>query len=106
MSELIYDIGMDDGDDTDFYCRKGFRVVAVEADPDLCEQATMRFASEIADGRITVINRAIVETPGPVTLTAAQLRAGRPSSRLTTMIMWRAASQRTRLRSPGLRYPS
>jgi hypothetical protein len=30
---LIYDFGMHDGADTDYYLRKGFRVVAVEADP-------------------------------------------------------------------------
>lgn len=67
MSDLIYDIGMHDGDDSDFYLRKGFRVVAVEADPELCEQASRRFASEIAEGRITIVNRAIAPVAGPVT---------------------------------------
>jgi 16S rRNA A1518/A1519 N6-dimethyltransferase RsmA/KsgA/DIM1 with predicted DNA glycosylase/AP lyase activity len=32
--DLIYDVGMHHGEDTEFYLRKGFRVVAFEADPD------------------------------------------------------------------------
>ena len=32
------------------------RVVAIEADPDLCARARERFAAEIADGRLTVLN--------------------------------------------------
>ena len=31
-ADLIYDVGMHRGEDTAFYLRKGFRVVAVEAD--------------------------------------------------------------------------
>ena len=33
--DLIYDVGMHKGEDTEFYLRKGFRVIAIEADPDL-----------------------------------------------------------------------
>jgi len=67
MTDLIYDIGMDDGDDSDFYLRNGFRVVAVEADPELCEVAAKRFRLAIADGRLTIVNRAIAPKSGPVT---------------------------------------
>ena len=67
MSKLIYDIGMDHGDDTAFYLRKGFRVVAVEADPELCERAAHRFRQPIADGQLTLVNRAIAPVAGPVT---------------------------------------
>lgn len=67
MSDLIYDIGMHDGDDSDFYLRKGFRVVAVEADPELCEGAARRFLRFIDDGRLIIVNRAIVPETGPVT---------------------------------------
>jgi hypothetical protein len=31
--DLIYDLGMHRGGDTQFYLEKGFRVVAVEANP-------------------------------------------------------------------------
>lgn len=35
MRDLIFDIGANNGDDTAFYLKKGFRVVAIEADPAL-----------------------------------------------------------------------
>ncbi|MEM1149872.1 MAG: FkbM family methyltransferase [Pseudomonadota bacterium] len=53
--KIIYDVGANNGDDTDFYLRKGFRVVAVEADPELASALTKRFADQIAEGRLTVL---------------------------------------------------
>ncbi len=53
---LIYDIGANNGDDSAFYLAKGFRVVAIEADPKLCAALQERFADEIADGRYVVEN--------------------------------------------------
>ena len=67
MSELIYDVGMDNGDDSLFYLRKGFRVVAVEADPQLCDTARERLRSFLENGQLTIVNRAVVPTAGPVT---------------------------------------
>jgi FkbM family methyltransferase len=66
MTELIYDIGMHDGDDTDFYLHKGFRVVAVEADPDLCRTTAGRFTDFLATGQLTIVNRAIAPARGPL----------------------------------------
>lgn len=57
--DLIYDLGMHDGQDTAFYLQKGFRVVAVEANPSLMADAAKRFAREIADDRLILVNRAI-----------------------------------------------
>jgi FkbM family methyltransferase len=68
MSELVYDIGMHNGDDSAFYLAKGFRVVAVEADPELCKTAEDRFGPFIDSGELTIVNRAIAENTGPVTL--------------------------------------
>jgi hypothetical protein len=45
---LIYDLGMNNGDDTDYYLKRGFEVVAVEANPALCQVARDRFAEAIA----------------------------------------------------------
>jgi predicted RNA methylase len=42
-SDLVYDVGMNNGDDSAFYLRAGFRVVAVEANPLLCRAAESRF---------------------------------------------------------------
>jgi FkbM family methyltransferase len=66
--KLIFDLGMHRGEDTAFYLRKGFRVVAVDADPELCERAGERFASEIASGALVVLNLAIAGAPGKLTL--------------------------------------
>jgi FkbM family methyltransferase len=57
--DLIFDLGLFDGSDSEFYLRKGFLVVAVEAQPDLCQQARDRFADAIAAGRLAVVERAI-----------------------------------------------
>ena len=60
---IIFDIGAHNGDDTEFYLGKGFDVVAVEANPHLVRVLTERFASEIRQKRLTVIERAIVRGP-------------------------------------------
>jgi FkbM family methyltransferase len=66
-SRLIFDLGMNNGDDTDFYLRRGFDVVALEANPSLCEKARTRFASALAGGRLTILNAAIWDRPGEAT---------------------------------------
>lgn len=53
---LIFDIGMNNGDDTAYYLYSGFRVVAVEADPTLVEEAKKRFASHMDSGRLEILN--------------------------------------------------
>lgn len=62
--DLIFDIGMHNGDDTAHYLHRGFKVVAVEADPDLASAGRERFASEIAAGRLVIVNAAIAEQVG------------------------------------------
>lgn len=56
---LVYDFGMDSGEDTEYYLARGFRVVAVEADPAMCAEAEERFHAEIAEGSLVVVNKAI-----------------------------------------------
>jgi FkbM family methyltransferase len=60
--DLIYDIGMHSGQDTAYYLHKGFRVVAVEANPLLVAQATARFRDAIAQGRLTILSCGITAT--------------------------------------------
>lgn len=59
--QLIYDVGLHRGQDTDFYLKKGYRVVAFEAEPENAEFCRIRFASAIADGRLTIVEGAIIE---------------------------------------------
>jgi FkbM family methyltransferase len=62
--KLVYDVGMNNGDDTAYYLTKGCQVVAIEANSVLCEQATQRFKAEIADGRCTIINIGVADQIG------------------------------------------
>lgn len=57
--DLIYDVGMQRGEDTDYYLKKGFRVVAFEADPELADYCRKRFVVEVSSGRLTIVEGAI-----------------------------------------------
>lgn len=59
---LIFDVGLHRGEDTAYYLRKGYRVVAFEADPELVALCEQRFAQAIADGRLTIVFGAIADT--------------------------------------------
>lgn len=59
--KLAYDVGVYDGADTAHYLSLGYRVIGVEASPDLCEKLRHKFAAEIAAGRYTLLNVAIGE---------------------------------------------
>jgi FkbM family methyltransferase len=65
---LVFDIGMFDGLDTAYYLARGFRVVAVEANPSLVELANQRFHGEIGSGQLIVVNVAIGAAAGTVAL--------------------------------------
>jgi FkbM family methyltransferase len=58
-TDLIFDVGLHSGEDTDFYLKKGFRVVAVEANPTLIEAAKKRFATELDNGSLIIVGKAI-----------------------------------------------
>ena len=59
--DLIYDVGMHNGEDADYYLKKGFRVIGFEADPDLLKHCRNRFSKEIENGRLIIIEGAIVD---------------------------------------------
>lgn len=65
-SDLVYDIGLHLGEDTAYALAKGYRVVAVEADPDLADKCAVRFEDEIAAGRLIIIQGAASSKPGPL----------------------------------------
>jgi FkbM family methyltransferase len=66
-SRLIFDIGMHRGEDTDFYLKKGFRVVAVEANPSLCQNARQRFAGYLQSEQLAIVNVGLWDTTGAMT---------------------------------------
>ena len=66
MDTMIFDIGCHNGQDSKFYLKKGFRVVAVEANPILCSDLKQQFSKEMQEGRFVLIERAIAEDEGEI----------------------------------------
>jgi len=64
IEDLIYDVGMHQGKDTEFYLRKGFRVVAIEANPELAQVVRNRLSAEVESGRLTILELAITDRVG------------------------------------------
>lgn len=62
--QLIFDVGMHIGQDTEFYLAKGFWVVAVEANPELVEEGRRKFAEAVASGRLHIEASGIGEEEG------------------------------------------
>jgi FkbM family methyltransferase len=62
VSDMIFDIGMHKGEDTAFYLGKGFRVIAIEANPDLSLTCRKRFASALQNGSLQIIEGAVAPT--------------------------------------------
>jgi FkbM family methyltransferase len=56
---LVFDIGANNGHDAAVYLEHGCKVVAVEANPDLCAELRQRFAAEIASGQFVLVDKAI-----------------------------------------------
>jgi FkbM family methyltransferase len=61
---LIVDVGMCDGADTAFYLAKGFRVIAVEANPALVKRAAERFVTQVDNGSLKIVSNAIGKVGG------------------------------------------
>src|SRR5260370_40730342 len=57
--DLIFDVGLHKGEDTDFYLKKGFKVVAFEAGPDLVAHCRDHFQQPVADHRLRIIEGAV-----------------------------------------------
>jgi FkbM family methyltransferase len=61
QSDLIYDVGLHDGLDTIHYLAKGFRVVAIDANPAMINAASRKLANYVGNGTLVLLNRAIGE---------------------------------------------
>jgi FkbM family methyltransferase len=53
-ARTVFDVGMNNGDDSAYYLSKGYRVIAVEANPILVQRACERFQTEITSGQMTI----------------------------------------------------
>jgi FkbM family methyltransferase len=63
-TDLIYDVGVYNGDDTAYYLAKGFRVIGIEANPRMVEQTSRRFEQEIATGKLIILNTGVSDREG------------------------------------------
>ena len=54
MKKIIYDVGSNNGDDIPYYLLKSDLVIAIEANPKLCNLINERFNKEISQVNITV----------------------------------------------------
>ncbi len=59
IPDLVYDIGLHRGEDTDYYLTKGYRVVGFEANPRLAGECRTRFRDAIQSERLIVVEGAI-----------------------------------------------
>jgi FkbM family methyltransferase len=59
--KIIYDVGMHKGEDTNYYLKKGFKVIGFEADPELADLCREKFSVEIENGMLTIVEGAIVD---------------------------------------------
>ncbi|HEX8164155.1 MAG TPA: FkbM family methyltransferase [Beijerinckiaceae bacterium] len=62
--DLIFDLGVNQGEDSAFYLAKGFRVVGVEANLALARAVAATFRDEIAAGRYTLLAAGLWSAPG------------------------------------------
>jgi FkbM family methyltransferase len=63
-TNLIFDIGAFQGEDTKFYLKKGFSVVAIEANPDFAAIIQNKNSEAIRDGLLTVVCAAVSDSNG------------------------------------------
>lgn len=64
--KTVYDVGMHEGEDTEFYLRQGYRVVGVEANPGLIPRLRAKFSKEIANGTVAIVAKAIAKQAGTI----------------------------------------
>jgi len=64
QADLIYDVGLHNGDDSAYYLALGYRVVAIEADPNLADLAKQRFRIPIIHDRLQILNVGVADREG------------------------------------------
>ncbi len=66
VSRTVFDVGMNNGDDSAYYLSKGCKVIAVEANPILAQRSRARFRAEIASGQMIIEHLGIWDYPGKI----------------------------------------
>ncbi|AYQ31231.1 FkbM family methyltransferase [Runella sp. SP2] len=61
-NKLVYDVGLHLGYDTKLYLSKGYKVVAIEANPNLTNLINGQFSRYIKENKLTLLNVAVANT--------------------------------------------
>jgi FkbM family methyltransferase len=88
--KLIYDVGLHLGEDSEFYLKKGFNVVAIEANPVNAARAADRLKSYVDTGQLIVVNKAITRDEGPTTFFVSDVSVWG-----TTDLVWAERNRRS-----------
>jgi len=64
VEDLIYDVGSHTGQDVAYYLSRGFRVVAIDANPALIERVRQQFPEMVAAHRLELVHAAIAREAG------------------------------------------
>ena len=62
--DLIYDVGVNNGSDTAYYLKCGYKVVGIEASPVMAALLERKFASEIDAGRLVLLVVGVAASEG------------------------------------------
>lgn len=57
--QLVYDVGLHTGEDTQYYLKIGYQVIAFEANPTCIEYCKNKFSEEIRSGQLLIVAGAI-----------------------------------------------
>jgi FkbM family methyltransferase len=58
---IIYDFGANKGQNLKYYLSKNIKVVAIEANPDLCNLITNDFKNDIKENKLVILNNCLSE---------------------------------------------
>jgi FkbM family methyltransferase len=61
MSPLVYDVGLHNGGDTRQYLKDGCHVIAIDANPAMCDEATAEFQHYIDSKQLAILNLGVGE---------------------------------------------
>ncbi len=62
--KTIFDLGLHEGWDAEYYLNKGFRVIGVEASPQFVPAVRARLAHWLEGGQLVIVERALAERSG------------------------------------------
>ena len=60
-NNLIIDVGTHKGEDTEFFLKKGYKVVAIDADPNSIKYVSNKFSAELSANKLTALHYAIAD---------------------------------------------